>query len=52
MIVGTPEDCIEQILEIQKQYAPDSLALKLLSPSLEDSKNLLRIYKEKIIPNL
>ncbi len=52
MIVGTPDDCIEQILEIKKQYTPDSLVLKLLLPNLKDSKNTLRIYKEKIIPNL
>lgn len=52
MIVGTPSDCIEQILEIKKQYMPDSLALKLLSPSLEDSKNILKTYKETILPNL
>ena len=52
MIVGTPQDCIEQIRDLQKEYGVTSLALKLLSSNLEDSKNILNIYKEQILPNL
>ena len=52
MIVGTPQDCIEQIRDLQKEYGVTSLALKLLSSNLEDSKNILNIYKEPILPNL
>ena len=47
MIVGTPQDCIEQIRDLQKEYGVTSLALKLLSSNLEDSKNILIFTKNK-----
>ncbi|CAM2864129.1 LLM class flavin-dependent oxidoreductase [Helicobacter burdigaliensis] len=50
LIVGTPKDCIEQIKNLQKDISFSSLALKLLTPSLEDAKNQLKIYKEEILP--
>lgn len=52
MIVGTPKDCLEQILELKKQIPISTLSLKLLSSELEDSKKILRLYKEQIIPHL
>lgn len=52
MIVGTPKDCVEQIMELRKQIQFNTLSLKLLSSELEDSKNILRLYKEQVIPYL
>ncbi|EEO25413.1 LLM class flavin-dependent oxidoreductase [Helicobacter winghamensis] len=52
MIIGTPQDCLEQILELKKQVPITTLSLKLLSSRLEDSKNILKLYKERIIPYL
>ncbi|WP_299548079.1 LLM class flavin-dependent oxidoreductase [uncultured Helicobacter sp.] len=52
MIIGTPQDCLEQILELKKQVPITTLLLKLLSSKLEDSKKILRLYKEHIIPYL
>ena len=51
-IVGTPKDCLEQILELKKQVPLTTLSLKLLSSKLEDSKNILKLYKEFVIPHL
>ncbi|WP_297812502.1 LLM class flavin-dependent oxidoreductase [uncultured Helicobacter sp.] len=52
MIVGTPEDCIEQILELRKKIQFNTLSLKLLSSELQDSKNILKLYKERVDPYL
>lgn len=52
MIVGTPEDCVEQILELRKEIHFNTLSLKLLSSQLKDSKNILRLYKECVAPHL
>ncbi|MBX7490725.1 LLM class flavin-dependent oxidoreductase [Helicobacter turcicus] len=52
MIIGTPQDCLEQILELKKQVPLTTLSLKLLSSKLEDSKKILKLYKEHIIPHL
>ncbi|TLD81419.1 LLM class flavin-dependent oxidoreductase [Helicobacter sp. MIT 11-5569] len=52
MIIGTPQDCLEQILELKKQVPITTLSLKLLSSKLEDSKEILKLYKEHIIPHL
>ncbi|TLD86798.1 LLM class flavin-dependent oxidoreductase [Helicobacter sp. MIT 05-5294] len=52
MIVGTPKDCVEQILELRKQIEFNTLSLKLLSSKLEDSKNILKLYKERVLPYL
>ncbi len=52
MIVGTPKDCLEQILSLREQIPFTTLSLKLLSSSLEDSKNILKLYKENIMPTL
>lgn len=52
MIVGTPKDCVEQILELRKEIHFNTLSLKLLSSQLKDSKNILRLYKECVAPHL
>ncbi|MBD5164523.1 LLM class flavin-dependent oxidoreductase [Helicobacter sp.] len=52
MIVGTPEDCVEQILELREQIQFNTLSLKLLSSKLQDSKNILKLYKERVAPHL
>lgn len=49
-IIGTPKDCLEQIIELKKQIPFDTLLLKLLASKLEDSKQILRLYKEHITP--
>jgi len=51
-IIGTPKDCLEQILELKKQVPFTTLSLKLLSSKIEDSKNILKLYKEFVIPHL
>ncbi|PZT48685.1 luciferase [Helicobacter valdiviensis] len=50
LIVGTPKDCIEQIKNLQKEIPFSTLALKLLTPNLEEAKEQLRIYKQEILP--
>ncbi|MDY3114208.1 MAG: LLM class flavin-dependent oxidoreductase [Helicobacter sp.] len=50
MIVGTPSDCVEQILALKKEIPLSTLLLKLLSSKLEDSKEILKLFKEEVAP--
>lgn len=52
MIVGTPQECLEQILALKHQVGITTLCIKPLSSNLEDSKSILKLYKEHIFPHI
>ena len=51
-ILGTVEDCIEQINEITKEVKNVHLALKPSSNDFETNCSMLKIFNSKIKPNL
>ena len=55
LIVGSPDDCLEQLLHWKEEIQPDYLIIRLRQPggpSHEGTLNAIRTFGEKVIPKL
>ena len=55
LIVGSPDDCLEQLLHWKEEIRPDYLIIRLRQPggpSHENTLNAIRTFGEKVIPKL
>jgi alkanesulfonate monooxygenase SsuD/methylene tetrahydromethanopterin reductase-like flavin-dependent oxidoreductase (luciferase family) len=55
LIVGSPDDCLEQLLHWKEEIQPDYLIIRLRQPggpSHENTLNAIRTFGEKVIPKL
>jgi alkanesulfonate monooxygenase SsuD/methylene tetrahydromethanopterin reductase-like flavin-dependent oxidoreductase (luciferase family) len=55
LIVGSPDDCLEQLRQWQEQIHPDYLIIRLRQPggpSHQKALEAIRLFGEKVIPRL
>ena len=53
-IIGTPEECIEQIKEYQDNLPIDNLICRFKFPGIshEESMRSMKLFVEKVLPNV
>ena len=55
LIVGSPDDCLEQLRQWQEQIRPDYLIIRLRQPggpSHQKALEAIRLFGERVIPRL